>query len=212
MKSSDDKGNTQTIIGVVKDFHSKSLHNKIEPLILPYADRQSPVITVSAKPGSSQKISDIYHHFIDDVPFRQQYITDMLVKQYEPDRKASVVFDVFTALAIFLSCLGLFGLTTLVLRQRTREIGIRKLLGAGKWQLARVLSSSFLLLVLLALVIAIPIAGIVMQKWLQTYPYHTRIDWIAYSTPILSILLVTVMVISIEINRASKTDIVKSIS
>lgn len=211
MRSYDDKGNEQVLIGVVKDFHFESMHNKIEPLMMTYSDQQSPVITAQVQPGSLSAVKKIYEQYISDIPFRHQYVTDMVAEQYVPDRKAGSVFNAFTLLALFLACLGLYGMASLLLRQRTREIGIRKLLGAGQWQLARLLSGGFLQIVLLALVIGLPVCYFLMNRWLTGYAYHVHMQWTDFLLPATGMVLLTLAVTGKEVGRALDVNVAESI-
>jgi len=121
------------------------------------------------------------------------------------------LFNDFTILAIFVSCLGLYGLVALIAVQRTKEIGIRKVLGATLSQLLSLLAKDFMKLVLWALVIALPIAGYFMSKWLASYAYHIPLTWWMFLIPILFVVMIALTVISREIVRAALANPVKSL-
>jgi putative ABC transport system permease protein len=121
------------------------------------------------------------------------------------------LFNDFTILAIFISCLGLYGLVSLIAIHRTKEIGIRKVLGASLSNLLLVLSKDFVKLVVIALVIALPVAGIVMYQWLQSYAYHEPLAWWMFLIPSVIILLVAIAVISKEVLRTAFSNPVQSL-
>jgi len=132
-------------------------------------------------------------------------------ERYEKDKITMSLFNDFTILAIFVSCLGLYGLVALIAVQRTKEIGIRKVLGATLSQLLSLLAKDFMKLVLWALVIALPIAGYFMSKWLASYAYHIPLTWWMFLIPILFVVMIALTVISREIVRAALANPVKSL-
>ena len=136
---------------------------------------------------------------------------EIVDKRYEKDKLTMSLFNDFTILAIFVSCLGLYGLVALIAVQRTKEIGIRKVLGATLSQLLSLLAKDFMKLVLWALVIALPISGYFMNKWLASYAYHIPLTWWMFLIPVLFIMMIALMVISREIVRAALANPVKSL-
>jgi putative ABC transport system permease protein len=131
------------------------------------------------------------------------FFDEMVGKQYLKDRMTMSLFNSFTMLAILVSCLGLYGLVALIVVQRTKEIGIRKVLGATLKQLLSLMTKDFVKLVFWALVIALPIAGIVMNKWLGSYAYHIPLSWWMFLIPSLVILGINLVVISREIIKTA---------
>jgi ABC-type antimicrobial peptide transport system permease subunit len=168
------------IIGVVKDFHFKSLHNKIEPLILRLDPGWDNYVFVKLKPGNTADtinyIKKVYQQFSPRHPIEYQFLDDQFERLYDDDIKTFQIFRYFASIAIFISCLGLFGLASFMAQRRFKEIGIRKVLGASTSDIVVKLSKEFLLLVLGANILAWPIASIAMNKWLQSFSYRTTMS------------------------------------
>jgi putative ABC transport system permease protein len=135
----------------------------------------------------------------------------MVEKQYLKDRITMSLFNSFTGLAILVSCLGLYGLVALIVIQRNKEIGIRKVLGATVNQLFALMTKDFIKLVCWALVIALPTAGFIMNKWLAGYAYHISLNWLTFLLPALLVLAIALIVISSEIIKAAWVNPVKSL-
>ncbi len=177
-------GNWQgTIVGIVKDYNFKSLHNKIEPLILVMVNRQLNFMFVRIKSqGMSEAIKFLqtqWERYNPQHPFEFSFVDTLLGNLYTNEEKVKTLFNYFTFLAIFISCLGLFGLAFYLTERRTKEIGIRKVLGASVPKIVGMLSKEFLKWVFIANVIACPIAYYFMDKWLQNFAYRTGIKiWI----------------------------------
>jgi len=170
------------IIGVVKDFHSRSLHEEIRPVVFTLTHnwphnyifiRINPEKTTSAL-GS---IESSWNQFAADYPFEYDFLDDIFDRQYQSDQRMGSIINDFTFLAIFLSCLGLFGLASYMAERRTKEIGIRKVLGATVSSVAFMLSKDFTRWVLIANAIAWPTAWYVMSQWMQNYAYRIHIRW-----------------------------------
>src|SRR5690606_1639867 len=161
------------IVGVVKNFYYKSLHNIIEPLVLIYSsiseNELANVTTIKIKPSDLPLIKAIFKKNFPGALFDYTFVDESINNQYRQDQMTMSLFKIFTLLAIFVSCLGLYGLVALISVQRAKEIGIRKVLGASLKQLLSLLTKDFLKLALWALVIALPIAGLAMNKWLTNY-------------------------------------------
>jgi hypothetical protein len=168
------------IIGVVKDHHFDSLRSKINPLVLRLAPGETNYMIIRLKPGgipgSLAFIEGQWKIYAPDYPFGYTFLEDVVERMYLGERILGKIVFVFTFLAIFISCMGLFGLVSFMAERRTKEIGIRKVLGATFSGIARLLSREFVKWILLANVIAWPIAYLVMDKWLQNYTYRVSID------------------------------------
>jgi putative ABC transport system permease protein len=199
------------VVGVVKNFYFNSLHNKIDPLIMVYNQTPANTTTVRIKPKDLPILKELFKKNLPTVPMDYSFFDEILNKQYEKDRMTMSLFNDFTVLAIFVSCLGLYGLVALIAVQRTKEIGIRKVLGATLRQLFSLLSKDFFKLVIWALVIALPVAGIAMSKWLSSYAYHVELSWWMFLIPVLLLLLIALLVISREIIRTSLANPVNSL-
>jgi putative ABC transport system permease protein len=165
------------IVGVVKDFHFKSLHQKIEPLILYMDPQRFRYITVKIStediPSTLDYLGNKFKAFSPGFTFEYFFLEDSFDKLYRSEERIQTIFNSFTILAILISCLGLFGLASFTAEQRTREVGIRKVLGATVPDIITQLSREFITWVLMANIIAWPVAFIVMNKWLQNFAYRT---------------------------------------
>jgi len=199
------------VVGVVKNFYFKSLHSLIEPLVLVYNNSRANTTTIKIKPRDLPKVIAIFKQHLPTVPVDYSFFDEIINKQYLKDRVTMILFNVFTILAIFVSCLGLYGLVTLIADQRTREIGIRKVMGASLKQLFSLMTKDFVKLICLGLLIALPLASVAMNKWLSSYAYHIRISWWMFLIPILLVLFIAMAVISREIIKTALTNPVKSL-
>ena len=169
------------IVGVVKDFNNQSLHSEISPIVMSTGtDRYQTLSLKISTHNISQTLSLIKQQWQQTFPdkvFDYQFVDEKLAQYYEQDEKMLRLFKAFAGVAIFISCLGLFGLMAFTAQQRTKEIGIRKVLGASVTGIVSLLSKDFLKLVLLANVIAWPLAWWGMQTWLQNFEYRTSVTW-----------------------------------
>jgi predicted permease len=200
------------IIGVVKNFHSRPLHNTIEPLVLTLAQQHwgPNYVFLRLRPENiSQTMNDIekvWKKFTPNYPFDFRFLDEDFEQLYRADQRTGTIFKYFAILAIFISCLGIFGLAAFTADQRTKEIGIRKVLGASISSIVSLISREFVLLLTLANVIAWPIAYFLMKRMLNNYAYRTSITlWIFLIAGVLaySIALLTV---SFQAFKAARTD------
>jgi putative ABC transport system permease protein len=205
-----------TVIGVVHDFHSSSLSYKINPLVI----QQLPKPTygdVLVKIDPNQKVKAIeaiqneYKKLISDAPIQYNFLTDELADQYDSINKWKQIITISAVISIFISCLGLFGLATLSIEQRVKEIGVRKVLGASIANISRLLMTDFLKLVLIAIVIASPLAWYAMGKWLQDYPYRIRMGWWILVSAGLGALIIAGITIVFQSVKAALANPVKSL-
>ncbi|HCL83689.1 MAG TPA: ABC transporter permease, partial [Chitinophagaceae bacterium] len=171
------------VVGVMKDFNYSSLHNEIKPLELDYDSRKSRFTKMTVSVNSDhyntllEKLESVWHKNLSTVPFEYQFLDDVVQKQYESEQTLGHIINSFTLMAILISSLGLFGLASFSAEQRSKEIGIRKVLGASVSGIVQLLSKDFLKLVFLSLIIATPIAWWAMNKWLQGFSYRVNITW-----------------------------------
>jgi putative ABC transport system permease protein len=156
-------------------------------------------------------VKTLFKKYLPTVPIDYSFYDETLNKQYLNDQMTKSLFNAFTVLAIFVSCLGLYGLVSLIAVQRTKEIGIRKVLGASLKQLFSLMTKDFIRLVCLGLLISLPVSAMVMNKWLTTYAYHIQISWWMFLIPALLVLLVAMAVISREIIKTALANPVKSL-
>lgn len=174
---------TVAVVGVVKDFNIYSLQHKIEPLVLRMPpdtdDEDNLYVRLSGKnvAAALQYLTGVYKKFDSDSELEYSFIDENFAKQYQAEQKQGSIIFTFTILAIFISCLGLLGLVTFAAAQRTKEIGIRKVLGATVSNIVMLLSKDFVKLIAIAIVIAIPVAWYAMNTWLQNFAYRINIGW-----------------------------------
>jgi putative ABC transport system permease protein len=167
----------QRVIGVVRDYHFTSLHNSVEPLIL-YYQRDNPLnVLVRLKPTAMDEVRSVWASLIPEYPFEAAFLDTSFDRQYQQEAKGEKLLHWFSALIILLSCLGVFGLMAFTTQQRTKEIGVRKVLGASVTQIISLLAKDFLILALIAVIVAIPIAWYAMDRWLQSFAYRIDIEW-----------------------------------
>jgi putative ABC transport system permease protein len=207
---------TWTIIGVVKDFHFQDLHTKIEPYAFQLNNRPNyNYLMVHAKAGDVapllKSIQASWQKLNPTEPFEYSFLDEDFQKNYEAENRLSAIVGYFTVIAILISCLGLFGLATFSAEQRTKEIGVRKVLGASVAGIVALLSKDFLKLVAISIVIASPVAWWVMSKWLQDFAYRTNISWTVFVITAVTALLIALITISFQAIRAAISNPVKSL-
>lgn len=169
------------VIGVVKNFHFKSLRERIAPLVMTYAKDKGAAAVIKLKTDNINNVlSDLQTHWQQlspDEPFSSSFLDANYAMTYQNERKAGVLLSLFAGLTIFIACLGLFGLTIFMIERRTKEIGIRKVLGASVTGIVQLLARDFLKLVLFAFVLACPIAWYASNRWLEDFAYRIEPDW-----------------------------------
>ena len=199
---------------VIKDFHFASLHQKIEPLVIfPDTYFQTLMVRISGKnvPQTLALLSKRWKEIAPQLPFEYEFMDDEFNRLYTSETRIGTAFGVFAFLAIFLACLGLFGLATFTILQRTKEIGIRKVLGASVQQIVGLLSKDFLKLVILSIVIASPIAYYFMDKWLQDFAYRINIEWWIFALAGIVAIVIALLTVSYQAIRAALANPVKSL-
>ncbi len=169
-----------TVIGVMKDFHFQSLHEVIAPLAFTFSAERNGVILAKISseniPATVASIGVVWKNAVSKYPFDYEFMDDTFNKQYQTELRLSSILSIFTTLALIVAALGLFGLASFTAQQRTKEIGIRKVLGASSPSIIKLMSRDFGSLVGMAFLVGAPIAYFVMNKWLQAFPYRTTID------------------------------------
>jgi putative ABC transport system permease protein len=183
----------------------------IEPLVMVYNTSLFNTTTVKIKPKDLPIVKALFKKNLPEVPINYSFFDEIVGKQYLKDRISMSLFNAFTMLAILVSCLGLYGLVALIAVQRTKEIGVRKVLGASLNQLFYLFTKDFMKLVFLALIIALPIAGIIMSKWLSSYAYHIQLSWWMFLIPAIAVFFITLVVISREIIKVALVNPVKTL-
>jgi putative ABC transport system permease protein len=189
-------GNMLPIVGVVKDFHTKSLRNKIDPVMIANEEKNFSCVNVKIAPAeegmqsSIEKIKQAWTKIYPDVPFKYEFLDETIRNFYKTERRTSKLANTATGMAIFISCLGLFGLASFTTTQRAKEIGIRKILGATVNQLTFLLTKEFLLFVLIAFIVASPVAWYASNQWLAEYTYRTEVStWMFVLTGIMAAII-----------------------
>lgn len=167
----------QQVIGVVSDYHFASLHNRIEPLLLYYQTDNPLNVLVRLKPSDIAVVRSAWTALVPDYPFEATFLDTAFDQQYQREEKGKILLSWFSSLVIVISCLGLFGLAAFTAEARTKEIGVRKVLGASITSITILLSRNFLKLVLIAIVIATPLAWYAMNWWLQGFAYRIDMAW-----------------------------------
>lgn len=200
-----------TVVGVVKDFHYMSLHNVIAPLALVYQTQALPGIELRIPPNDLTKVQKIWERFYPSLPFSYSFVEDDIKNQYQDDRTTMHLFHTFTLLAIIISCLGLYGLISITVLYRTKEIGVRKVLGASLAGLVSLLLRDSIRLTLVAVCIALPIAGYFLHRWLSTYAYHVPLLWWMFALPFALILVFALSVTAYQVLQAARANPVKSL-
>ncbi|GAA4452456.1 ABC transporter permease [Nibrella saemangeumensis] len=204
------------VVGVVADFHVASLHQPIEPVILtPIRKAESDNLFLRLRPDNLPAtlayIQQVFKEF-DPINVCETYFLDQnYARQYESDQRRGQLFLASAGLAIFIACLGLFGLATFTAQRRTKEIGIRKVLGASVPSLVSMLSADFLKLVLIALLIATPIAWYTMNRWLQDFAYKISIEWWMFALAGLLAITIALITVSFQSVKAALANPVKSL-
>ena len=204
------------VVGVVKDFHFRSLHEAIMPLVffIPQPNWFT-VFSVRIRPDNIDEtlaaMEATWTRFEPNHPFTYTFLDEQFAALYQSERQVATLLSYATGLAVLIACLGLFGLAAFTAEQRTKEIGVRKVLGASVPSLVVLLSKDFLKLVALALVLAAPIAYFAMHRWLDDFAYRVEISWWIFLTAGLAALLIALLTVSYQAIKAALADPVKSL-
>lgn len=209
------KGFPGTVKAVVKDFHFRSFHNPITPLVI-FLDFRLPQnifvkITGDDIPATLRQLEATWKERVRHRPFEYHFLDEDYAALYKTEERTAGVFSTFSLLAIVLACLGLFGLTAYAVVQRTKEIGIRKILGATIPDIVSLLSKDFLLLVLIAIVVASPLAWFAANRWLEDFTYRINIEWWVFVVAGIMALVIALATISFQAVKAALSNPVKSL-
>lgn len=208
-------GQKGRIIGVVQDFHFESLHQKIPSLIMAVLPNQYNRISIKLAGGnvaaSLAAVERTWKKFLPEVPYDFSFIDEKFAKLYESEQRQKTIFTTFAGIAIFIACLGLFGLSAFTISQRIKEIGIRKVLGAEVGSIVTLLSKDFLKLVGIAALIAFPVAWYFMHKWLDDFAYRTGIPWWLFLVAAIVAGIIAFATISFQAIKAATANPVKSL-
>jgi len=219
----------QQIIGVVKDFNYQSLHTAVQPLAMVikpdtffrrindinFGSPLQPRISVRLKAGNlaanMNVIKQVWKNVAPDQEFEYRFLDETVAAQYRQEQRTGTIVKLASALSIFIACMGLFGLATLTVVRRTREIGIRKVLGASVSNVVGLLSKEFLVLVIIAALIAFPLGWWAMNKWLEDFAYRIHIEWWVFPVAGIAALIIALLTISFQAIKAALANPVKSL-
>lgn len=200
-----------TIIGVVNDFHQESLRNPMEPMVFrpTYSTYNEASVKLSKGVDAETIIPQaekVFNKYFPDNAFRYFFLEDTYKAQYKDDSRFGKVITTFTILGIIIASLGLIGLSSYTAMQRTKEIGIRKVLGASLISIISLLSADFMKLVLVATVLALPIAYFAMENWLKSYAYRIEMEWLLFVVPVALILFIAAFTMSFYVLKTARTN------
>jgi ABC-type antimicrobial peptide transport system permease subunit len=209
-------GDPFTIIGVSKDMVMQSPYEPVRPTIFTLSDEPPSFIIAKLNPAISPHkaiidIETVFKKFNPNQPFEYRFADEDYAKKFGNEERIGRLAGFFAILAIFISCLGLFGMASFIAEQRTKEIGVRKVLGASVFNVWRLLSKDFVMLVIIALLIAVPVAFYFMHNWLQNYTYHTNLSWWIFAAAAASALIITLLTVSFQAIKAAVANPVKSL-
>ncbi len=208
-------GKKGMIIGVVKDFNFKPVQQAIEPLILYPSRGNSSYVVVRASGGNIEStikaLENIDQKLNPAYPFKYDFIDQDLANLYKGEQQMGSIFNLFAGLAIFISCLGLYGLSAFMAEQRTKEIGVRKVLGASLMNIVVMLSGGITRLIVISIVIAIPLSWYAANTWLNGFAYHISVSWVLFLIASLSALIIAWITVSYETLKAAVVNPIKSL-
>jgi putative ABC transport system permease protein len=203
------------IIGVVKDFNHYSLEQAVVPIILEFHRTNPKFYSLKVVPSRLKEtlasIQRTYANLFPNSPFEYYFLDEAFDQQYKADQQFGRLFGLFSGLAIFIACLGLFGLSLFTTTQRTKEIGVRKVLGATVPNILLLLSKDFIKLVLVANVVAWPLTYWGVHKWLENYAFRIEIDSWLFLFPALLVLLIALVTVSFQTIKAARRNPVKAL-
>jgi putative ABC transport system permease protein len=206
------------VIGVIKDYNYQSLHQPIVPLIFTNVSRfndVSPQTAIKLKKGNLtlaiQEIEKKWSQFVSDREMEYEFLDQTISNQYNAEIKTQKIFTFFAGLAIFIACIGLFGLAAYACQQRMRELSVRKVLGASASSLVTLLSKNFIKLIVIALVIAFPIAWYLMHRWLQDFTYRIQMSWLSFALAAGMSLGIALLTLSFQTIKASLANPINSL-
>jgi ABC-type antimicrobial peptide transport system permease subunit len=211
--------NPVLIVGVVADFNQRSLHESIKPLVIANGTDRAQTINILLQPQNPEgtawkstisQIEKVWKEMFPDYDFTYSFFDQDIAKYYDEENISSLLMWA-TGLAVFISCLGLLGLVIYTTTQRTKEIGVRKVLGASVSQIVTMISKDFLLLIVIAFVIAAPLAWFGMHQWLQNFAYRTDISWWVFALGIAVMIVIALLTLGFQTIKAAVANPVKSL-
>ena len=204
-----------TVIGMIEDFNFESMKQNVTPLCMILGDNKASVISVKMNAADVKdaiaSVASTWKKFVRNQPFRYTFMDESFANMYADVQRIGSIFTSFALFAIIIACLGLFALSAFMAEQRTKEIGIRKVLGASINSITGMLSKDFLKLIVIAIVVASPIAWWAMQKWLQDFAYRTPISWKFFAAAGIAALIIALITVSFQAIKAAIANPVKSL-
>jgi putative ABC transport system permease protein len=207
-------GKNLQVIGIVKDFHFESMHSEVKPSFLVLVPQRTTIvasISSNNQQATINAVKHLYESFNPGFPFTFNFLDEAYQQQYETETRISTLSKYFAALAIIISCLGLFGLAAFSAQKRRKEIGIRKVVGASVANITTMLSKDFLKLIGISLLIAFPVSGWMMGNWLQSFAYRISITPFVFVIAGLSVIIITLITIGFQSIKAATANPVKSL-
>ncbi len=200
------------ITGIVQDFHHEALYKKVKPLVLyPSYDMNLTLVRIQTSPAVISSVQKVWAKVNPDAPFNYYFLDDRIKQQYESEMKLGTLMTGATGLAVVIACLGLLGLVSFSANQRTKEIGIRKVMGASSIQVVTLLSGDFIKLVGLAAILSIPMAYYALSEWINNFAYHINLSWVIFATAGLFTLFVAMLAVVLQSLKAALTQPTKSL-
>lgn len=204
-----------TIIGVVKDFHYKSLHQSINPLVIQFRplDFNHTIIKLEGNSfhESIAAVESVYAEFNPEQAFEYHFLDEQLADLYQSEIRTLSIFSIFAAIALFLACLGLLGIALAMLSQKVKEVGIRKILGARPLQIVQMIFLQFARLIGIALLLGLPLAYVIMQEWLNEFPYQATLGFMPFVWSAILLLLVAIGSVSLVVTKIASTNPVRAL-
>ena len=208
-------GTQYTIIGIAENFHQQSLKESFEPLILRYTPQSQGFISIRSNAAEAANtislVKSSWSEFFPGNSFEYYFLDDHFNAQYKADQRFGQVFGIFTGLAILVACMGLFGLASFTTVQKTKEIGIRKVLGANVANILGLLYREFVILLVISFFVAVPLAWMITSNWLQDFAFRIDIHWMFFVLPFIAIILVALLTVSFQAIKAALANPVKSL-
>ena len=208
------ESNENKIVGVVRDFHFQSMHKKITPVMFTN-QLMFNTLYVRIQPGNTQQaiaaVEKMWNQYNPDRPFSYSFMDDTFTGMYSSDIKVNRLFASFSIIAIIISCLGILGLAVFSAEQKTKEIGIRKVLGASIFVIVKLLTKEFLILVGIAILMAIPLAYWWLDNMLQEFVYRISLSWRIFAAAVLITIMLTLFTVSVQAIKAAMANPVKSL-
>ena len=199
-----------TVIGVVRDYHGLSLRSEIEPLGFIARSEFFYSLNLRIRPeGTAETLAFLesqWKRFVPEEPFEYHFMDEFMEWIYFDEIRTGKMLGMFSLLAIFVACMGLFALAAFVVQSRTKELGVRKVLGASTSHLVMLLSREFLLLILLASVVAWPIAYYLMRDWLSGFAYRTSLNLVPFAVSTMLVLIIAFVTLSVQAVRAAQAN------